>query len=113
VALCLDTETTGLNHQEAKVIEVEERLGPADLQACANYLNVHFAGMTLAEIRTRLLDLMKEEKAQYDSLLQNVAALGERAFSVSESEADSGQLSPASANRRRYSATVLEAAPML
>ena len=69
-----------------KVIEVEERLSPSDLQACANYLNAHFAGMTLAEIRTRLLELMKEEKAHYDSLLQNVVALGERAFSVSEGE---------------------------
>ena len=70
-----------------KVIEVEERLSPSDLQACANYLNVHFAGMTLAEIRTRLLELMQQEKALYDTLLQNVVALGERAFSVSESEA--------------------------
>ena len=42
-----------------KVIEVEERLSPSDLSACANYLNVHFAGMTLAEIRTRLLELMQ------------------------------------------------------
>ena len=70
-----------------KVIDVEERLSPTDLQACANYLNAHFAGMTLAEIRLRLLDLMKEEKALYDSLLQKVVALGERAFSVPEGEA--------------------------
>ena len=70
-----------------KVIEVEERLSPSELQACANYLNVHFAGMNLAEIRARLLELMKEEKALYDSLLQNVVALGERAFAPSESEA--------------------------
>jgi heat-inducible transcriptional repressor len=70
-----------------KVVEVEDRLSPSDLQACANYLNVHFAGMTLAEIRARLLELMKEEKALYDSLLQRVVALGERAFSVSEGEA--------------------------
>jgi heat-inducible transcriptional repressor len=70
-----------------KVIEVEERLSPSDLQACANYLNAHFVGLNLAEIRARLLELMQEEKALYDSLLQKVVALGERAFSVSESEA--------------------------
>jgi heat-inducible transcriptional repressor len=70
-----------------KVIEVEEKLSPADLSACANYLNTHFAGMTLAEIRAHLLDLMKEEKALYDTLLQKVVALGERAFSVPEGEA--------------------------
>ena len=70
-----------------KVIEVEEKLSPEELQACANYLNAHFAGQTLAAIRARLLDLMKEEKALYDSLLKKVVALGERAFAVPEGEA--------------------------
>jgi heat-inducible transcriptional repressor len=70
-----------------KVIEVEERLSPSDLQACANYLNRHFTGVPLGEIRKHLLDLMKEEKALYDSLLRKVASLGERAFSVSQGEA--------------------------
>jgi len=77
--------STGIVTQ--KVIEVEERIDPAELPACANYLNAHFAGMTLGEIRARLVDLMKEEKALYDSLLQKVAALGERAFALPEGEA--------------------------
>jgi heat-inducible transcriptional repressor len=70
-----------------KVVEVEERIAPADLQACANYLNAHFAGVPLGEIRARLLDLMKEEKALYGELLKRVVALGERAFAVSQGEA--------------------------
>ena len=65
-----------------KVIEVEERLRPEDLQACANYLNAHFSGMSLVEIRRELLELMGEEKALYDSLLQKVVALGGLAFDV-------------------------------
>ena len=36
-----------------KVIEVEEQLTQDELQACANYLNAHFAGLTLAAIRAR------------------------------------------------------------
>jgi heat-inducible transcriptional repressor len=71
-----------------KVIEVEEELSPEDLQACANYLNANYAGLTLTTIRALLLDLMKEEKALYDSLLQKVVALGERAFAVGDSEAN-------------------------
>lgn len=63
-----------------RVIEVEEQLSQDELQACANYLNVHFAGMPLAGIRARLLDLMGEEKALYDSLLKKVVSVGERAF---------------------------------
>jgi heat-inducible transcriptional repressor len=67
-----------------KLIDVEERLEPSELQECANYLNAHFSGMPLADIRARLLELMTEEKALYDSLLQRVIALGERAFAVAE-----------------------------
>lgn len=70
-----------------KVIEIEEELSREDLQACANYLNTHFSGMTLSAIRERLLGLMREEKALYDSLLNNVVALGQRVFSLSEAEA--------------------------
>jgi heat-inducible transcriptional repressor len=71
-----------------KVIEIEDGLTPAELQACANYLNAQFAGMTLGAIRQRLLDLMREEKALYDSLLQRVASLGERAFALEPGEAN-------------------------
>jgi len=71
-----------------KVIEVEERLEPHELAECANYLNAHFSGMPLADIRARLVELMKEEKALYDALLQRVVALGERAFAPGESEAN-------------------------
>jgi heat-inducible transcriptional repressor len=70
-----------------KAIELEERIGPEELQACANYLNTHFSGMTLVRIRERLIALMNEEKALYDSLLKKVVALGERAFAVSDAEA--------------------------
>jgi heat-inducible transcriptional repressor len=63
-----------------KVIEVPEPFRPEELQACANYLNQSFTGMSLGDIRRRLLELMTEEKAQYDSLLQKAVALGGRAF---------------------------------
>jgi heat-inducible transcriptional repressor len=63
-----------------KVVELEEPLRPEELQACANYLNQSFTGMSLGDIRRRLLDLMTEEKAQYDTLLQRALALGGRAF---------------------------------
>lgn len=70
-----------------RVIEVEESLSQDELQACANYLNTHFAGTPLQGIRVRLLDLMKEEKALYDSLLQKVVSVSQRAFEASDGEA--------------------------
>jgi heat-inducible transcriptional repressor len=78
-----------------KVIEVEDRLSAEELQACANYLNTHYSGMALSAIRRSLLELMKEEKALYDSLLTKVVALGERAF-ASEADAASVYLDGAS-----------------
>jgi heat-inducible transcriptional repressor len=70
-----------------KVVEVEEEFTQDELQACANYLNAQFTGMTLDAIRRRLLELMREEKALYDTLLRNVLALGPRAFASDGEEA--------------------------
>lgn len=83
--LVVMVSSSGLVSQ--KVIEVEERIDPAELQACANYLNAHYAGVPLGEIRSRLLEVMTEEKALYDSLLRKVVALGEKAFALPEGEA--------------------------
>ena len=65
-----------------KVIEVDDELTQDDLQACANYLNANFTGLTLAAIRARLLDMMGEEAALYDTLLKRVVSVGERAFAA-------------------------------
>lgn len=65
-----------------KVIAVEEELSQDELQACANYLNAHFTGMPLDAVRARLLELMREEKALYDSLLKRVVSVGEQAFAA-------------------------------
>ena len=67
-----------------RVIEVQDDLGQEQLQTCANYLNANFGGLTLDAIREKLLDLMREEKALYDSLLQKVVSVGSRAFDVTE-----------------------------
>lgn len=71
-----------------KVLDLEEELSQEELTACANYLNARFAGMTLDAIRGRLLELMREEKALYDSLLQKVISVGQRAFAEGADEGD-------------------------
>lgn len=63
-----------------RVIEIAEPLTQDDLQTCGNYLNTHFAGLTLLAIRGRLLEMMREEKALYDSLLQRIISLANQAF---------------------------------
>lgn len=65
-----------------RVLEVAEEISQDQLQECANYLNAGFGGLSLAAIRERLLELMREEKALYDTLLQKVVAVGSQAFQV-------------------------------
>ena len=72
-----------------RVIGLDEEIGREELQACANYLNAQFAGMTLAAIRARLLEMMDQEKALYDSLLRNAISVGKHAFS---DEGDGGNV---------------------
>lgn len=63
-----------------KVIDVDEQLAQEELQACANYLNAHFAGLSLDAIRARLLQMMNADKALYDTLLQKVFSVAGPAF---------------------------------
>jgi heat-inducible transcriptional repressor len=70
-----------------RVIEIGEPLAQDELQTCANYLNAHFTGMNLIAIRGRLLEMMREEKALYDSLLKQVISVAEQAFAPEESGA--------------------------
>lgn len=71
-----------------RLIEIEEDLTQDDLQACANYLNAHFVGMRLSRIRARLVELMGEEKASYDHLLQRVIAISVPTFEPIGDEAN-------------------------
>ena len=71
-----------------RVIEVQEEMSQDDLQACANYLNASFSGMTLSAIRRRLLEMMAVERALYDTLLKRVLSVGQRAFTLDEPAGD-------------------------
>jgi heat-inducible transcriptional repressor len=65
-----------------RVIELAEPFSQDELQTCANYLNSQFTGLNLLAIRARLLEMMREEKALYDSLLKRVISVAEQAFSA-------------------------------
>lgn len=52
-----------------KVIETDRPLSREKLVEISNYLTANFAGMTLREIRDRLVAMMSEERAQMDRLL--------------------------------------------
>jgi len=70
-----------------KIIEVEEDISQDDLYQYSNYLNEMFAGLSLEEVKEKLIEEMTKEKAMYDELLSKALKLGEQAL-YGEEEAE-------------------------
>ena len=72
-----------------RVIQTQRPYGPGELEQVANYLNSHFAGMRIDDIRTRLLREMQEEGARLNTLLTAAVEVAQQAFG---GDADSDML---------------------
>ena len=57
---------TGSGHIQNKVVPVDFALSPGDLDRINNYLNSLVAGLTLDEMRRRVLEEIEDEKAHVD-----------------------------------------------
>jgi heat-inducible transcriptional repressor len=74
--LCVFVDRSGVVSH--RLIEVEEDYEQRDLDRAGRYLVEDFAGLSLGEVRSRLVTLMAEEKAAFDVLLRNAINLGTR-----------------------------------
>ncbi len=63
-----------------RVIDTGRPYGAEELQRISNYLNEHFAGLTLEEIRTRLVRDMEETRAHMNRLMDEAIEMGRRAL---------------------------------
>jgi heat-inducible transcriptional repressor len=63
-----------------RVIETETRVESGALREAANYITTHFAGLTLDEARTAIMERMREERMLYDELMARALALAERSL---------------------------------
>ncbi|MFZ4986574.1 MAG: heat-inducible transcriptional repressor HrcA, partial [Blastocatellia bacterium] len=70
-----------------RLVRIDEDLTQDELNHTANYVNAHFTGLSLIDMRNELLKRLTEEKAEYDRLLQNAAMLCDRGL-TENSEAD-------------------------
>jgi heat-inducible transcriptional repressor len=75
---CFLVSATGF--VDNKVIEMGELIEREELIRISNYLTDNFAGMTLRQIRERLLAMMAEERSQVDRLLAGAIALASEAL---------------------------------
>ena len=71
-----------------KVITLDEEFTQDELDRTARYLNVEFSGKSLLAIRAEIIELMREEKALYDTVLRNAMLLCERSLQDEDATAE-------------------------
>ena len=59
-----------------KVIETRHLFTRDELETISRYITAEFRGLTLDQIRRRLVRMTEEERVQYDAMLQKTIALG-------------------------------------
>ena len=79
LVLAILVSTTGLVHN--RIVEGEEDFSQSELDHLSEYLNSFLAGLTLYQVREKLLEQMRVAKNAYDRLLEQALKLGEKAFS--------------------------------
>ncbi|MDO8446952.1 MAG: heat-inducible transcriptional repressor HrcA [Deltaproteobacteria bacterium] len=70
-----------------RLVELEEGLKQADLDRMSSYLNQLLSGLTIKEIKMRLIEEMRNERNLYDRLLKKALRLGEEVLGRADSEA--------------------------
>jgi len=73
---------SGIIHN--KVIQIQEDHDQEMLDKIRRYLTDEFKGMTIPEIRDRILEMMGREKALYDQLLRDALSLGRISLDIDE-----------------------------
>lgn len=67
-----------------RIITTDRPYSEAELQQAANYLNRHYVGNSLVAIRDSLLEAMRGDKQEMDSLMQTVIDVASRSFTASD-----------------------------
>ena len=63
-----------------RIIQTRRQYEPGELERVANYLNTHFAGRPVAEIRAVLLQDIRAARSEMEGLLTETAELAEQAL---------------------------------
>jgi heat-inducible transcriptional repressor len=80
LVLAILVGTNGSVHN--RVIEVGNEFSQSELDHLSDYLNGFLTGLTLYQVKERLLEQMKVMKTAYDNLFEQAFKLGEKAFSM-------------------------------
>jgi heat-inducible transcriptional repressor len=68
------------NQVQNRVIQLAKPLEPGQLEQAANYLNTHFAGLRLDDIRAHLLRELREASSELNRMLSSAVELAAASF---------------------------------
>lgn len=74
------------NDVQNRIIQARRPYDASELERVANYLNAHFAGRPMAEIRTTLVRELQAARDEMEALLSHTVELAEQALAPSESD---------------------------
>lgn len=63
-----------------RILHPSTAFGPAELQRVANYLNDHYSGLTLRQVRTRLLSELRDTRERMYRVMGSAISVAESAF---------------------------------
>lgn len=69
-----------------KIIESDEEISADDLNRMTNYLNGLLQGLTIAQIKSRIVEEMENEKTRYDRLMAKALELSQQTVGDADSE---------------------------
>ncbi|HEX9078481.1 MAG TPA: heat-inducible transcriptional repressor HrcA [Desulfuromonadaceae bacterium] len=69
-----------------RLVETEEDTPQEDLVRMGNYLNELMQGLTISQVRERIIDEMQSEKVQYDRLMSRALRISQQAVTAEEEE---------------------------
>ena len=64
-------------HVSHRVVETDEPYDVTALSQAANYINTEFAGLTMHEARTAIMERLRQERALYDALMARTLRLAQ------------------------------------
>jgi heat-inducible transcriptional repressor len=75
------------NEVQNRIIGTRRPYSPSELEQTANYLNQHFAGRPLADIRARLLRELREARSEMERVLSAAVDISEQALTDTDADA--------------------------
>jgi heat-inducible transcriptional repressor len=69
-----------------KIIETDKELQFTDLSRMSNYLNDLLKGLTISQVKKKILEEMQEEKIRYDALLASALKLSQQTMESADAE---------------------------